>query len=99
MLDGHVAHSDIVAFADDRINLKRDDVKADREQVGRLRSKLETYIAAHPGFDLVKMLHSGSVAKGTALRTINDMDVAVYVEAGKAPEDEKKLIDWLSERL
>src|SRR5262249_3708086 len=57
------------------------------------------YIAAHPGFELVKMLHSGSVAKGTALRTINDMDVAVYVEAGKAPEDEKKLIDWVGDRL
>ena len=65
----------------------------------RLRTKLETYIAAHPGFDLVKMLHSGSVAKGTALRTINDMDVAVYVTAGKAPQDEKKLIAWLTERL
>ena len=99
MLDRHVTHPDIVAFADERINLKREDVRADRDQVGRLRTKLETYIAAHPGFDLVKMLHSGSVAKGTALRTINDMDVAVYVAAGKAPEDEKKLIDWLSGRL
>jgi tRNA nucleotidyltransferase (CCA-adding enzyme) len=99
MLDRHVKHSDVAAFADERINLKRDDVQAYREQVGRLRTKLVTYIAAHPGFDLVKILHSGSVAKGTALRTINDMDVAVYVRAGSAPEDEKKLIHWLKDRL
>ena len=98
-LDSKISHADIVAFADDRVNLKRADVKAHREQVGRLRAKLETYIAAHPGFDLVKMLQSGSVAKGTALKTINDMDVAVYVKAGKAPDSETKLIDWLAERL
>jgi hypothetical protein len=99
MLDSKISHADIVAFADDRVNLKREDVKAHREQVGRLRAKLETYIAAHPGFDLVKMLQSGSVAKGTALKTINDMDVAVYVKAGKAPGSETKLFDWLAKRL
>ena len=98
-LDSKVSHADIVAFADDRVNLKRGDLTAHREQVGRLRTKLETYIAAHPGFDLVKMLQSGSVAKGTALKTINDMDVAVYVKAGKAPGSETKLLDWLAERL
>jgi tRNA nucleotidyltransferase (CCA-adding enzyme) len=70
-LDSRITHADIVAFADDRVNLKGEDVKAHREQVDRLRAKLETYIAAHPGFDLVKMLQSGSVAKGTALKTIN----------------------------
>ena len=97
-LNSKVSHEDIAAFAEDRVNLKREDVKAHREQVGRLRDKLEAYIAAHPDFDLVKMLHSGSVAKGTALKTINDMDVAVYVTASKAP-DEKKLIAWLADRL
>jgi len=99
MLDRYVAHSDIVAFADERINLKREDVDAYREQVSRLRLKLEDYIGAHPGFDLVKMLHSGSAAKGTALRTINDMDVAVYVKAGEAPEAESEIINWLLARL
>ena len=63
MMDGFVGHSEIVGFCDDRVNLKRDDVSEYREQVNRLRKKLTDYIAAHPGFDLVKMLHSGSVSK------------------------------------
>ena len=99
MLDNFVTHSTIVDFATDRVNLGREDVKEHREQVKRLREKLERYIADHPGFDLVKMLHAGSVAKGTALRTLDDMDVAVYVKVAEAPQDESKLHGWLIERL
>ena len=79
MLDSHIGHSEIAAFCFDRVNLKRDDVDEYRAQVNNLRNKLANYIADHPAFDLVKMLNSGSVAKGTALKTFNDMDVAVYV--------------------
>lgn len=99
MMDRHVTHNDIAAFAAERINLSRDDASDYRAQVGRLRDKLTTYIGAHPGFDLVKMLHSGSVAKGTALKTLNDMDVAVYVKGGTAPENEADLLDWTAARL
>lgn len=99
MLDSFVTHATIVEFANDRVNLGRDDVKDYREQVNRMREKLERYIAEYPGFDLVKMLHSGSVAKGTALKTLDDMDVAVYLAAGRAPEQEGKLHAWLIERL
>src|SRR4029077_18661439 len=42
---------------------------------------------------------SGSLAKGTALKTLNDIDVAFYVRAGKAPSAERALLDWLAERL
>ncbi len=94
-----VSHADIVKFADEQVNLGRDDVGEYREQVNRLRVELADHIAANPAFDLVKMLHSGSVAKGTALKTINDMDVAVYIKAGAAPGDEAELIDWLAARL
>lgn len=44
------------------------------------------------------MLHAGSVAKGTALRTINDMDVGVYVRKAAAPDD-ARLVGWLVDRL
>ena len=94
-----ISHGDIVAFADSKINLHRDDVKAHREQVKRLRNSLTGYIDASPEFALVKMLNSGSVAKGTALSTINDMDVAVYVKVASAPKREADLILWLKERL
>lgn len=99
MIDRHVTHADIAAFAADRVNLSRDDVSDYRKQVARLREKLTAYIKEHPGFDLVKMLHSGSVAKGTALKTLNDMDVAVYIKSGSAPKDEAKLLDWTAARL
>jgi tRNA nucleotidyltransferase (CCA-adding enzyme) len=72
----HVDHSDIASFTDDHVNLKRDDTKDLREQVWRLRDKLEAYVKDHPDFELKKMLLSGSLAKGTALKSINDIDVA-----------------------
>jgi tRNA nucleotidyltransferase (CCA-adding enzyme) len=94
-----IQHQDVAAFANDRVNLKRDRVKAYREQVQRLRGELAEHVNADPGFSLVKMLGSGSVTKGTALSTINDMDVAVYVRSGEEPEDEANLLPWMRDRL
>lgn len=98
-MDQHVEHQHIAAFADDRVNLKEAKVKEYRQQVQRLRDNLAAHINANPEFSLVKMLGSGSVAKGTALSTINDMDVAVYVRKADAPEDESSLIGWMADRL
>jgi hypothetical protein len=95
----YVTHRSLVAFADDHVNLKRDDAKEYREQVNRLREKLETYIKEHPDIGLIKMLLSGSLAKGLALKTINDIDVAVYVDSSKVPNQESQLLEWLAARL
>jgi len=94
-----ITHDDIARFAAERINLPLETVKKHRRQVNLLRERLEAKIAEDPAFDLVKMLHAGSVAKGTALRTVNDLDVAMYVKAGDAPKADGKLIPWLAERL
>jgi hypothetical protein len=99
MSRSHVSHADIVQFADDYVNLKRDDAKELREQINRLRDRLEAYIADHPDFELRKMLLSGSLAKGTALKSINDIDVACYVSSGRAPATIPELIRFLAERL
>ncbi|MDP9475222.1 MAG: nucleotidyltransferase [Actinomycetota bacterium] len=48
---------------------------------------------------MVKMLNSGSVAKGTALSTIGDMDLAVYIKATEAPEGDEDLVYWMRDRL
>jgi len=93
----HIDHGDIVAFADRTVNLHRDDAREYRDQIGRLREKLGIYVAGNPDFQLRKILLSGSLAKHTALRTINDADVAVYVES--APEDVGQLTRWLAEKL
>src|SRR5690348_11695899 len=94
-----VTHSDIAKFADESVNLKREDVEDYRGQVNRLREKLDRYAADHPDYGLIKTLLSGSLAKGTALKTLNDIDVAFYVKAEKSPSTEPDLLNWVAERL
>ena len=95
----HIDHADIVRFADERVNLKREDAKEMRDQVWRLRDRLESYLDEHPDFELRKILLSGSLAKGTALKALNDIDVACYVSSDTAPESVGDLINWLAEKL
>ena len=99
MVQSVVDHSIIKKFAEDRVNLPKDKADEYRSQVSRLRDRLEKHIQENPEFDLVKMLNAGSLAKGTALRTINDLDVAVYMKKGKAPGKDEDLVPWLAERL
>jgi len=94
-----ITHRDIQTFAEERVNLPKVQADKHRAQVRGLRERLERKIDEDPSFDLVKMLHSGSVAKGTALRTVNDLDVAVYVKAGSAPKRDGDLQPWLADRL
>jgi tRNA nucleotidyltransferase (CCA-adding enzyme) len=98
-VQGYVTHNIVKAYAEDTVNLKRTSATEYREQVARLRERLKTYIDEHPDYGFVKSRHSGSLAKGTALSTLNDMDVAVYVEAGEAPAVEADLLRWMEERL
>lgn len=95
----HIGHTEVAMFATARVNLPKEIAAKHRAQVKGLRDRLEGKIADDPSFDLVKMLHAGSVAKGTALRTVNDLDVAVYVKAGSAPQPDAELQPWLAERL
>lgn len=95
----HVDHKEIAVFAENKVNLPK--VKADeyRAQVRGLREKLENYLAEHPDFSLKKIILSGSLAKGTALRSLNDIDVAVYISGSDTPSDVSDLIDYLVDRL
>ncbi|GAB2798268.1 hypothetical protein GCM10027275_49800 [Rhabdobacter roseus] len=42
---------------------------------------------------------SGSLAKGTALRTLNDIDMACYVSGSDMPSDIDSLLEYLAARL
>ncbi len=95
----HVDHSHIVGFAEEKVNLPKDKADEYRAQARRLRERLEGYLNEHPDFTLKKMLMSGSLAKGTALRTLNDIDVACYISGADAPGDVPKLLAYLAERL
>lgn len=98
-LSPRICHADIADFADDSVNLKREDAEDYREQVRRLRVQLDKYAADHPEHLLIKTLLSGSLAKGTALKTLNDIDVAFYVKAGKNLKAEPDLLEWLAQRI
>lgn len=95
----HVDHKDLVSFAQDKVNLPKEKADEYRAQARRLREKLEGYLAEHPDFTLKKMLLSGSLAKGTALRSLNDIDVACYISGANAPQQIDALLAYLAERL
>jgi hypothetical protein len=99
MSEPKIGHGDLVAFAGRVVNLPKIVADEKRKQVNTLRERLVTHIVENPGFSLVKMLHAGSVAKGTALRQFNDFDVAVYVKQDEAPSEVAELIEWTAERL
>jgi tRNA nucleotidyltransferase (CCA-adding enzyme) len=95
----HVDHSDIVRFAQEKVNLPRDKASEYRAQARRLREKLDGYLSENPDFTLKKMLLSGSLAKGTALRSLNDIDLACYISGADTPNDVAELLEYLAERL
>ena len=95
-----ITHTSLANYATERVNLPSSDAQKYRQQVRNLRRQLENKIAQDADYGLVKMLHSGSVRKGTALKTTSDMDVAVYVRGADAPTDsDSKLIPWMEARL
>jgi Second Messenger Oligonucleotide or Dinucleotide Synthetase domain len=98
-LSGEISQGDIGTFAEDKVNLRREHAQRYREQVNNLCEHLDRYIREHPDIGLVKMLLSGSLAKGDALRTIKDVDVALYVKGESAPNELDQLLNWLVERI
>jgi tRNA nucleotidyltransferase (CCA-adding enzyme) len=95
----HIDHNHILQFAEDRVNLPKDVADEYRAQAKRLRDKLEGYLSEHPDFSLKRMMVAGSLAKGTALKSLNDIDVAVYISGSDAPTDIRALLDYLAEKL
>lgn len=99
-VDQPITNTELFAYATTHVNLPPDLAKKYREQVKSLRDRLKKYIDEHPDYNLVKMLHSGSLAKGSALRQLNDLDTAIYIKAAAvADSDNRGLIAWLRDRL
>lgn len=95
----HVDHTDLARFAQDRVNLPKEKADEFRAQAKRLRERLEGYLGEHPDFTLKRMLLAGSLAKETALRSLNDIDVACYISGAEAPHEVSALLEYLAERL
>lgn len=94
-----VTHADVNRFAKEKVNLREADVAEHRAQAQRVRDNVTRFIEEHPDYGIIKILLSGSLAKGTALSDLNDIDLAVYIKSGSAPVEERELLDWLAQRL
>src|ERR1700730_4986982 len=95
----HVDHGDIARFAQEKVTLPKDKANEYRAQARRLREKLDGYLDEQPDFTLKRMMLAGSLAKGTAPRSLNDTDVACYISGADAPGDVPKLLNYLAELL
>lgn len=94
-----IALADVKLFAEDRINLPAELANERRAKVNDLRDGLKKWMKEHPDCGIKKSYLSGSVAKGTALRTSSDADVALYIAYDGAKKADRKLADWIAERL
>ncbi|WP_438298450.1 CBASS oligonucleotide cyclase [Sporosarcina sp. FA15] len=93
-------NQDLKNFIEIKVNVKSEKVNEYRKQVNRLRDNLTDYIKENPDFGLVKMLHSGSVRKGTAISTLNDMDVAIYVKPDQVENyTEEQVLTYIKDGL
>ena len=99
MSNNYITHREIAEFADNRVNLKRDDAKKYREQTNTLREKLKDKLEEDSDFQLRRMLLSGSLAKHTSLKSLNDIDVALYVLQHNPPQDMPRFLDDLVHAL
>lgn len=95
----HVDHKDLLRFAEDRVNLPKDKADEYRAQANRLGERLQGYLNEHPDFSLKRIQIAGSLAKGTALKTINDIDMGCYISGASAPTQISALLEYLAERL
>jgi len=95
----HVAHAELSRFAKQKVNLPKDKADEYREQAKRLQDKLVNYLEDNPDFELRRMITSGSLAKGTALKSLNDIDVGCYISGVSTEIKIAELLDYLVEKL
>ncbi len=94
-----ITHADVRDFAEDKVNLPADVAKERRQRVSDLRERLATWMKDHPDCGLAKSYLSGSLAKGTALCTSSDVDVALYINYDGERKANRQLSNWIAERL
>ena len=94
-----IEHAVIRVFGEEKVNLPADVAKERRQKVSELRDRLAGWVKDHPECGLVKSYLSGSLAKGTALRTSSDVDVALYIRYDGERKADAKLSGWIADRL
>jgi hypothetical protein len=91
---------ELQAFVAEVVNLPAERLSRYRETVDHLLATLQQRIDADRAFGLTGTIHSGSIAKKTAISTSSDMDVAVYLRPRpEADESTDRLLDYVRDRL
>lgn len=99
LIDPPITHANIRTFGEEKVNLPADVARERRQKVNDLREKLAKWMKDHPDCGLAKSYLSGSLAKGTALRTSSDVDVALYINYDGERKANRQLSSWIAERL
>ncbi|MGB3479867.1 MAG: CBASS oligonucleotide cyclase [bacterium] len=94
-----ITDTDINVFLEERVNLKKEKVSEYRAQVSRLIENFGDYLKQHEDFGLRKLIHFGSCAKGTAISTTSDLDVAVYLTPDKDGEPLDNMLSYIRNLL
>lgn len=94
-----IRHTHIAQFAERFVAIPQDQETKCHELFRRMSARLQEYKEAYPESGLVKLILSGPVAKGIALRTTENLDVALYVTDRLAPSSAGELHAWLLGRL
>ena len=90
---------DIESFAGSKVNLTKEKRDAYLKQLGIMRDNLERYMGEHESLAYEKSFISGSIAKGTALKTINDLDLAIYLKSTAVSSNLSELLIWIRDNL
>lgn len=96
-----ITHRDIRQFAEESVDLPSQHARKYRGQIQDLCDRLDKRIKDNPDYRLKRMMTSGSLAKRTALRSVSDADVALYVKPSdaEAAEDWDEFLNWLAKEL
>lgn len=98
-LASKISNQDLLGFAQRNINLPPEKAQEYRDRTNSLATRLQKFIEEATEYDLVRTFPSGSLAKGTSLKKIGDLDLALYVKAAGAPKNDSELVAWMIERL
>lgn len=99
MIAPPITNTEIRTFAETKVNLPKDEADARREKVNQLREQLQLWVKDNPDCGIVKSYLSGSLAKGTALKTSSDVDLALYVKYDGERKATPQFINWIADRL
>ncbi len=99
MIAPPISNAEVRAFAETKVNLAKETADERRKKVNDEREHLKNWAGEHPECGIVKSYLSGSLAKGTALKTSSDVDVALYVRYEGERKADRKFLDWIAARL